>query len=78
MITNGLIPAALLLGFIVGFYGWLKIKFGASRDEVIQSLCIFLLVSFMILTITGIWFRGSGMALSWPWNITMSEIASIP
>lgn len=78
MITNGLIPAALFLGFIVGFYGWLKIKFGAPRDEAIQSLCIFLLVSFMILTITGIWFRGSGMALSWPWNITMSEIASIP
>ncbi len=78
MITNGLIPVALLLGFLFGFYGWLKIKFGASRNEVIQSLCIFLLVSFMILTITGIWFRGSGMALSWPWNITMSEIASIP
>ena len=78
MITNGFIPVAVVLGFLFGFYGWLKIRYGASKDEGIQSLCIFLMVSFIILTITGIWFRGSGMALCWPWNITISEIAPIP
>jgi len=78
MIGNGLIPVAVVLGFLFGLYGWFKIKYGASKDERTQSLCIFLLVSFIILTITGILFRGPGMALCWPWNITISEIASIP
>jgi hypothetical protein len=78
MITNGLIPVVLLLGFLIGFYGLLKIKFNASKDEAIQSVCIFLLVSFIVLTVTGIWFRGAGMALCWPWDITISEIAKTP
>ena len=24
--------------------------------------------AFVVLTVTGIWFRGSGMALCWPWD----------
>ena len=30
---------------------------------------VLVLVAFLVLTITGIWFRGTGMKLVWPWNI---------
>jgi hypothetical protein len=30
---------------------------------------VLLLVAFLVLTITGIWFRGTGMKLVWPWAI---------
>lgn len=76
IITNGF--PLLFIGFLLGFYSLLKIKYGASKDEAIQSLCVFLLMSFLILMITGIWFRGPGMALSWPWHIHVVEIASLP
>ena len=32
-------------------------------------LFVLLLVAFALLTVTGVWFRGSGMALVWPWNV---------
>jgi len=76
-IIDGVIPFVLVLAFILFFYGWIKQRFGATTDEGIQAICIFLLVMFTVLTITGIWFRGSGMALCWPWEISINEIATI-
>ena len=32
-------------------------------------LFVLLLVSFVVLTAIGIWFRGAGMALMWPWDV---------
>jgi hypothetical protein len=32
-------------------------------------LFTFLLVAFVILTLTGIFFRGEGMQLMWPWLV---------
>jgi len=69
IITNGLIPLAILSAFLVCFYMVLKKKYPGSNNERIQAIFIFLLVAFIILTITGIWFRGSGMALTWPWEL---------
>lgn len=65
-----IVPA--LLGFIglVGYYIILRRWVEADRDEAIQAIFVCLLVSYIILTISGIWFRGSGMALTWPWNVT--------
>jgi len=68
-ISNGLIPAALALTGIIAFYRIMKKKFGAANNEAIQAVFILLLVAFIILTITCIWFRGSGMALMWPWEL---------
>ena len=67
VISNGLIPAAITLASISGFYVLMKRKYIATNNEAIQSVFILLLVAFIILTITCIWFRGSGMALMWPW-----------
>ena len=68
-IVNGLIPLALMLAAVIGFYMLMKNKFNASNNETIQALFIFLVVSFVILTAVGIWFRGEGMSLVWPWKI---------
>ncbi len=67
--SNGLLPLSMILAAIIGFYTYIKRKYSASNNEAIQSLFILLLVSFIILTVTGIWFRGPGMSLVWPWRI---------
>ena len=66
IITNGLLPAAIVATIAIGFYLLMKKKYTATNNESIQAVFILLLISFIILTITGIWFRGQGMALVWP------------
>lgn len=68
-ISNGLIPLALVLLALIGFYDGMKKWFAATHCETVQSLFILLLVGLIILTITGVWFRGPGMALMWPWDV---------
>jgi len=68
VITNGVLPAVLIIIFLFGFYQIMKQKFNAPVEEGVQAVFIFLLVCFIVLTITGVWFRGPGMALIWPWG----------
>jgi quinol-cytochrome oxidoreductase complex cytochrome b subunit len=65
-ISNGLLPTAVLSAALIVFYVVLKKMFSASRDEALQASFVLLTVAFVILTVTGIWFRGPGMALAWP------------
>ena len=64
-ISNGLVPFVIVAGVIILFYYWLKGK-SSDSDELIQAMFVFLLTAFFVLTITALWFRGAGMALSWP------------
>ena len=64
-ISNGLLPTALVLTGIIGFYWWIKKKYSATNNEAIQAVFVLLLTALVILTVTGIWFRGTGMALTW-------------
>ena len=66
VISNGLLPAALVLAGIIGFYWWIKKKYSATNNEAVQAVFVLLLTAFVILTVTGIWFRGKGMALVLP------------
>ncbi|MHC4943889.1 MAG: cytochrome b N-terminal domain-containing protein [Planctomycetota bacterium] len=66
-LSNGLIPFLILLALLIGFYRWIRKGFTASNNEAIQSVFVLLLVAFIILTFTGVWFRGQGMELIWPW-----------
>jgi quinol-cytochrome oxidoreductase complex cytochrome b subunit len=66
-LTEGVAPCALLIAVLVGFYAWVKRRHAATRNEAVQALFIFVAVAFAVLTVTGIWFRGEGMALAWPW-----------
>lgn len=63
VISNGLLPAALVLAGIIGFYWWIKKKYCTTNNEAIQAVFVLLLAAFVILTVTGIWFRGVGMRL---------------
>jgi len=69
VVSNGILPAAFVLAGIIVFYWLVKKKYTATNNESIQSVFVLLVVAFIILTITGIWFRGKGMMLIWPWEI---------
>jgi len=66
VISNGLIPFALLFAAVTGFYVLIRKFFAATRNEAVQSLFVLLFVAFTVLTATGVWFRGAGMSLVWP------------
>ena len=68
-ISNGLIPFAVMLILTILFYKVMKKKFSSNNNETLQSVFVLLVAAFIVLTITGIWFRGKGMALTWPWEI---------
>ena len=68
VISNGLLPCAALAVGVAAFYGLLKKYFSASKNETVQALFVLLAVGFAVFTITGVWFRGAGMALMWPWQ----------
>jgi len=60
--------AAALLAAVAAFHILLKKGFSASRNEAVQTTFVLLAVAFAVLTLTGVWFRGEGMALAWPWG----------
>lgn len=67
VISNGLVPFALLLAGATAFYLAIKKYFEATRNETVQALFVLVFVAFTVLTATGAWFRGPGMTLVWPW-----------
>jgi len=69
VISSGLLPCTALAAGVIAFYMMLKKHFQASRNEAVQALFVLFVVGFTILTVTGVWFRGAGMALVWPWQI---------
>ena len=66
VISTGLVPFALVSAGVWGFHGNMKRRYSPNRQEAVQMLFVFFLTAFIILTVTGIWFRGPGMALKWP------------
>ena len=71
LVSNGLIPLAFLLLGLFGLDEWIKTSFKATLEERILALFDFLLSGLIILTIIGIFFRGAGMSLVWPWQMTV-------
>jgi quinol-cytochrome oxidoreductase complex cytochrome b subunit len=68
-VSNGIVPVAILAALGAGFYVYLRRARAASNNEAIQTVVVFLMVAFAVLTMTGVWFRGPGMALAWPWSM---------
>jgi hypothetical protein len=66
VITNGLIPLSIILSGFYIFYFLMKRRYASNRGEIVQTMFVFLITAFIILTITGIWFRGQGMRVGWP------------
>lgn len=69
IISNGWIPLAALLLFLIAYYDVIKRLFRATACETRQSVFVLLVTSFVVLTIIGIAFRGEGMALMVPWEV---------
>ncbi len=67
LLSNGLVPLALVGLALFLLDDFVHSRFQASREERILFLFIFLLTAFIVLTLIGIFFRGPGMALYWPW-----------
>ncbi len=69
VVSDGLLPFAILLAGVIAFYMSLKKCFSATVSETVQAMFVLFAVSFTVLTVTGVWFRGAGMVLMWPWQI---------
>jgi len=69
LISNGLIPLALVLLPLILLDEWMHRTFHADTEERVLFIATFLFTAFIVLTVIGIFFRGPGMSLYWPWNI---------
>ena len=69
LVTKGFIPFAILSVTLWFFLKQIRQKFSLNRSEIIQSVIIVMIVSYAVLTLTGIFFRGEGMNLMWPWKV---------
>lgn len=69
VILTGIVPLAIVAGTIYFFIRFLKKRLSVSTTEYIQALIILLVISYAVLSLTGILFRGPGMKLMWPWQI---------
>jgi quinol-cytochrome oxidoreductase complex cytochrome b subunit len=68
-ISQGLIPFTFLILTLVAYVIYLKKIHKAGSIEITIALFVVFVTAYIILTIVGVWFRGEGMALVWPWNI---------
>lgn len=69
VISDGLLPFAVLTAGVITIYFFLKKYFAATVGETVQAMFVLFASSYAVFTATGIWFRGAGMALVWPWQI---------
>ncbi len=67
LISNGLIPLSVLLLPLILLDEWMVRTFHGNTEERVIFLATFLFVAFLVLTVIGIFFRGPGMSLYWPW-----------
>ena len=68
IVSHGVVPISLTALGIAAYYRVLRGRRAASRNEAVQALFVLLVVCSLVLTVTGIWFRGESMALVWPWQ----------
>jgi hypothetical protein len=66
IILTGLIPFIIVKGSMGIFIIKIRNKFALDRSEFIQTIVILFVVSYTVLSIIGIFFRGPGMKLMWP------------
>jgi quinol-cytochrome oxidoreductase complex cytochrome b subunit len=66
-LTGGLLPLAAIAGASFAVIRMLRARFALTKNETIQAAVVLGGTAFAVLTAVGIWFRGAGMSLVWPW-----------
>lgn len=69
VVSQGVIPFLVLTITLGGFVVYLRKGRKADAIEITVAMFTVFIVSYIVLTIIGIWFRGAGMNLMWPWNL---------
>jgi len=64
IIGSGLIPFILILLFFYSYVRYLVKRKKVNKNELLQTLFIFIVTVFIVLTIVGVFFRGEGMQLT--------------
>ena len=67
-IRTGLVPFLVVAGTIFMFMKYMRRRDSLNRSEYIQTFFILLVVSYSVLSLAAILFRGQGMKLMWPWG----------
>ncbi len=67
-LSEGLVPTVIAIGVMWGVVRFAARQHGGNRQEVLQAAFAFVATALVILTIVAVWFRGEGMALTWPWT----------
>jgi quinol-cytochrome oxidoreductase complex cytochrome b subunit len=67
-LSQGLVPVVLALGLVWAVVWLARRRYGGGRQETVQAAFAFLATALVILTAVGVWFRGEGMSLVWPWT----------
>ena len=69
LISTGVMPFGILVAAVWGFYVSMKRRYFATNTEAVQTIFVLFAVAFIVLTLTGVFFRGAGMKLVWPWDM---------
>jgi len=69
LVSNGLVPLALVSLGLITFDETVKRAYRANTEERILAFFVFLLTALIVFTVIGIFFRGPGMSLYWPWEM---------
>jgi quinol-cytochrome oxidoreductase complex cytochrome b subunit len=67
-LLRGLLPLAIFLAGLAGFRQYLVRRYSPAGAEQVQAIAILVLSCLVTLTVIGVFFRGAGMALVWPWQ----------
>jgi quinol-cytochrome oxidoreductase complex cytochrome b subunit len=68
VVVGGVLPLVAVLGVVALFRRRIQRVYGLSRNETTHAVVVLLFAAFVVLTVIGVWFRGEGMALAWPWQ----------
>ena len=69
LFSQGFLPLLVGVLFMCGFYWLIRRKLNATAEEAVQALFTLCVVFLVVLTITGVWFRGPEMKLTLPWSV---------
>jgi quinol-cytochrome oxidoreductase complex cytochrome b subunit len=71
LVSNGVVPLAAGVVALIALDELVHRLFQANSEERILFMFVFMFVSILILTVVGIFFRGAGMLLVWPWELSV-------